>query len=68
MDSISVLFQIECNIREIGKSVIFADIIQLSYYPEEEEILFNLNACFRIQSIEQDELIIRLNLVNEGDI
>ena len=68
-DVISVLFQIECNIKQLGKSVIFADISQFSEYPKREEILFNLNTCFRIESIEQNESyqFIKMNVSNEGD-
>ncbi|CAF5188356.1 unnamed protein product, partial [Rotaria sp. Silwood1] len=50
--------------------VIFADITQFSEYPEEKEVLFDLNACFTIESIEQNGSIqlINMNVSNEGQI
>jgi tetratricopeptide (TPR) repeat protein len=67
-DMISVLFQIECHVNQLGKSIIFADIAQFSTYPNEQEVLFNLNACFHIKSIEQNGLlqVINMDLSNEG--
>ncbi|CAF4026129.1 unnamed protein product [Rotaria sp. Silwood2] len=69
-DVISVLFQIECNIKQIGNSVIFADIAQFSQYPNDKDVLFDLNACFKIESIEQDESLelIRMKVSNAGEI
>ncbi|CAF5147820.1 unnamed protein product, partial [Rotaria sp. Silwood1] len=66
---IAVLFQIECNIQHIGKSVIYADIAQFSDYPDEEEVLFDINAAFRLDSIEKEEFIqvIKMTLSNEGE-
>ncbi|CAF1486384.1 unnamed protein product, partial [Rotaria sordida] len=39
-------------------------------YPEEKEVLFDLNACFTIEPIEQNESIqlINMNVSNEGQI
>jgi tetratricopeptide (TPR) repeat protein len=68
VDVISVLFQIEYNVKQLGKSVIFADIAQFSEYPKEEEVLFDLNACFRLESIREDGSvqIIKMIASNEG--
>jgi tetratricopeptide (TPR) repeat protein len=67
-DVISVLFQIECDFKQLGKSVVFADTAQFSAYPNEQEVLFDLNACFYIKSIEENESlqVININLSNEG--
>ncbi|CAF4451416.1 unnamed protein product, partial [Adineta steineri] len=46
-DIIPVVFEILCNITEERKNVIFADTAQFSEYPEEKEILFDLNVTFR---------------------
>jgi hypothetical protein len=68
VDVNSVLFQIECNIKQLGKSIIFADIAQFSEYPNEEEVLFDLNACFRLESIRKhgSVCIIQMSASNEG--
>ncbi|CAF3721502.1 unnamed protein product [Rotaria sordida] len=68
IDVVSILFHIQCDIKQIDKNIIFADIKQFSAYPEEEEILFDLNACFEIESIEENDSlqIIKMNLSNEG--
>ncbi|CAF4237584.1 unnamed protein product, partial [Rotaria sordida] len=50
---ISVLFQIQCDIQHIGNNVIYSDIAQFSNYPDEKEVLFDLNAAFRLDSIEK---------------
>ncbi|CAF1314566.1 unnamed protein product [Rotaria sordida] len=67
-DVISVLFHIQCNIELIDKNIIFADINQFSEYPDEQEILFDLNACFEIESIEENKSlqIIKMTVSNEG--
>ncbi|CAF2400065.1 unnamed protein product [Rotaria sp. Silwood2] len=68
IDVFPVLFHIHCDIKHIDKNIIFADIHQFSQYPDEQEVLFDLNACFQIESIEEHESlqIIKLNLSNEG--
>ncbi|CAF4562150.1 unnamed protein product [Rotaria socialis] len=69
-DVVSVLFQIEVHIKQIGNSVNFADITQFSEYPNGKEVLFDLNTCFKIESIEQDGSIelIRMKLSNPGEM
>ncbi|CAF3827795.1 unnamed protein product [Rotaria sp. Silwood1] len=68
IDVIPVLFHIQCDIKQVNKNIIFADISEFSQYPHEEEVLFDLNACFIIESIEEQESlqIITMNLSNEG--
>ncbi|UJR16983.1 hypothetical protein I4U23_003881 [Adineta vaga] len=38
----SVLFEIICDIQELGDKVIFADISEFSAFPNEQEVLFDL--------------------------
>jgi tetratricopeptide (TPR) repeat protein len=70
IDIVSVLFEIQCDIQLTGRSIIFADVTELSEYPEEQEVLFDLNTCFRIESIKEHESIqlIRMRVSNEGEI
>ena len=67
-DTIPVLFQIECDIRELGERVIFADTSSFSEYPHEQEILFDLSVTFRLESIQQEESVpvIRMSVSNDG--
>jgi tetratricopeptide (TPR) repeat protein len=62
---ISVLFEIECNLKELDENFIFADVTQLAC---QETILFDLNSTFRVDHIKQDEQfwIVKLNAVNVG--
>ena len=66
---VGVLFQIQCDIEIIGTSVTYADISSLSEYPEEAEVLFDLNASFRVESIEENRFIrvINMTVSNEGE-
>ncbi|CAF3554604.1 unnamed protein product [Rotaria socialis] len=66
-DTIRVLFDIQCDLEQLDKNTIFADISEFSQYPREEEVLFDLNACFVIESIEEQGplQIIKMNLSNE---
>ncbi|CAF2810913.1 unnamed protein product [Rotaria sp. Silwood2] len=68
VDVIPVLFHIQCDITKVDQNIIFADIDQYSEYPGEKEVLFNLNACFEIESIEEKESlqIIKMNLSSKG--
>ncbi|CAF1314681.1 unnamed protein product [Rotaria sordida] len=67
-DIVSILFHIQCDIEQTDKNILFADINQLSEYQDEQEVLFNLNACFQIESIEENTslYIIKMNLSNQG--
>ncbi|CAF1525541.1 unnamed protein product, partial [Rotaria sordida] len=68
LDLIPILFHIQCDIEQSHKNIIFADISQFSDYPDEEEVLFDIGACFLIESIDEQESlqIIKMNLSNEG--
>ncbi len=65
---ISVLFEIECNVKELGNDLIFVDITQFTQSSSQETILFDFNATFRLEEIQQKEgiLVIKLIAVNDG--
>ncbi|CAF2687844.1 unnamed protein product [Rotaria sp. Silwood2] len=50
---IPVLYEIECNVKELN-SIIFADITQLSVFANESEVLFDLGSTFEIMSVKED--------------
>ncbi|CAF4665997.1 unnamed protein product, partial [Rotaria sp. Silwood1] len=52
----------------VDKTIIYGDTDQLSEYPDEHGVLFDLNACFEIESIGENKSlsIIKMNLSNEG--
>ena len=60
-DLISVLFEIECNLKELNENFIFAEI-------DHETILFDLNSTFQLDNIQQNEQIwiIKLTAINDG--
>ncbi|CAF1310833.1 unnamed protein product [Didymodactylos carnosus] len=66
----SVLFHIQCYMTGESSDIIFADITELSHFPEEQEVLFDLGAAFRIESIHFEDKLnlwhIRLKATNEG--
>ncbi|CAF3526531.1 unnamed protein product [Rotaria socialis] len=66
-DSVPVLFEIECRNEEETSSV-FADITNFSDFPDEQEVLFDLGAVFKVQSVtEEDDLWkISLSVTGEG--
>jgi tetratricopeptide (TPR) repeat protein len=65
----SVIYEIEYNLNEL-KSVVVADISSYSRMPDEEEVLFDLSATFKLLSISRDETnllwIIRMKATDEG--
>jgi hypothetical protein len=63
-DFISVLFEIECNIKELDDQVSFADINQSSL---EEIFIFDFNTTYRLKNIQQNGQlwVIYLNVVND---
>ena len=70
-DLIDVLFEIECNVKELGDNLIFADLTQFSEESiSKTEVLFDLNTTFRLENIQQVEQIwiIRIIAVNDGQI
>ncbi|CAF3835767.1 unnamed protein product [Rotaria sp. Silwood1] len=68
LDMISVLFHIQCDIKQIDKNINFININQYNKNFDEQEILFDFNTCFQIESIDENELIkiIKMNISNEG--
>jgi Tfp pilus assembly protein PilF len=68
-NAISVLFEIQCVVKELGKTVIFADIARFSDYPTEQEVLFDLSAAFKLESIERDGEIqlIKMSATKDGE-
>jgi tetratricopeptide (TPR) repeat protein len=67
---ISVLFQIECNLNELDQNIIFGDVSQFSEYSNEQQVLFDLNVVFRVESIEEDGSvqIIRMTPSSDGEM
>ncbi|CAF1035021.1 unnamed protein product [Adineta steineri] len=71
-DRMVVLFQIECNLRNEENSVIFADISGSSNFPEEKEVLFDIGAVFRIESVTSETIdktevfVVQMKTTNEG--
>ncbi|CAF0825076.1 unnamed protein product [Adineta steineri] len=66
-DEVNVLYEIKIENTNVDTIHVFADISQLSQFPE-EEVLFFAGAVFRIDSIQQDNesiWIIKLTLTNE---
>lgn len=61
-DLIPVLFHIQCDIKSLDKHLNYGELCN------KNEILFDFNACFEIESIEEhDSLqIITMNLSNKG--
>ncbi|CAF1001474.1 unnamed protein product [Adineta steineri] len=66
-----VLFKIDVDIND-EFNVIFADIRDLSKYPEEEEILFSIGTIFRIKSVkfnnEKQLYIVCLKLTHRNEL
>ncbi|CAF1392104.1 unnamed protein product [Rotaria sp. Silwood1] len=66
---VRVLLHIQANPARL-QSVFFADISQISQFPEENEVLFSLGSTFRILSIDFDEAfqywIVQLNATDDG--
>ncbi|CAF1654889.1 unnamed protein product, partial [Rotaria sp. Silwood1] len=65
---ISVVFQIECNLQEIGDHFSFANITQFNQCLHQEEILFDLNATFHLENIQEEKqiAIIKMTAVNDA--
>ena len=66
-DAFSTLFEINCDIQKLPDDVVFADISQFSVYPDEEEVLFDLSAVFRLEDIEFDGQIWLIRMSVSGD-
>ena len=53
-DLVPVLFEIECSVKELGDSVIFADVTQFTDSPSEQKtILFDCNTTFRLETMNK---------------
>ncbi|CAF0777319.1 unnamed protein product [Rotaria sp. Silwood1] len=65
---VSVVFEIECNIRELGENIIFADITQYTEYPDRQEVLFDIKTTFRLKNIQRLAQIwlVKLDASNDG--
>ncbi|CAF1048993.1 unnamed protein product [Didymodactylos carnosus] len=63
----SLLFEIECDLSRLKDSVVFADIAEFSAIPDENEILFDIGATFKIISVSQntDIWIVKLQGTDE---
>lgn len=66
-DAFPTLFEINCDIQQLPDDVVFADISQFSDYPDEEEVLFDLSAVFRLEDVEFDGQIWLIRMSVSGD-
>ncbi|CAF3322514.1 unnamed protein product [Rotaria socialis] len=66
-NAIPVLFQVQCNVQQLRDSIILADVANFSPYINEQEVLFDLNATFRIEMIEHTGEIWLVNMVASED-
>ncbi|CAF0897422.1 unnamed protein product [Didymodactylos carnosus] len=66
---ISILYEIECNVKDT-ESIVFADIAKFSDYTCEQEVMFDLGTTYRIVSIREDTeqklWIIKMKATDEG--
>ncbi|CAF0967697.1 unnamed protein product [Rotaria sordida] len=64
-----IIFEIEINPRLQTKA--FADVTQVSYYQNEDEVLIMLGALFRIEKVNEDKKegiwMVHVSLANEDD-
>jgi tetratricopeptide (TPR) repeat protein len=51
---VAVIFEIECDPSILDDNLIFADIVEYSNNPDEEEVLIDIGAVFRLKDIKQD--------------
>ncbi|CAF2497551.1 unnamed protein product [Rotaria sp. Silwood2] len=67
IDSVPVLFEIECQNEESACSI-FADITSFSNFSNEQEVLFDLGAVFKVQTVskENDMWKICLSATSDG--
>ena len=66
LNSLSVLFEIECFHSEDQYSI-FADITRFSEIPEEQEVLFDIGAVFKIERICPDDQMWKIYLTASND-
>ncbi|CAF1294931.1 unnamed protein product, partial [Didymodactylos carnosus] len=69
-DAVTVLFEIEYDLSELSDdAIVCADIAEFSDYPEEQEVLFDLGATFKIQLVDRekpDVCRVNLSVTSEG--
>ena len=67
-DLTNIIFEIQCNIRQLGDRLIFADLSQSNQNQSNKHILFDINTTFRLESIVEHEQFwfIQLITVNDG--
>ncbi|CAF4510099.1 unnamed protein product [Didymodactylos carnosus] len=69
-DAVVVLFEIEYDLSELNDDdIVCADIAKFSDYPEEQEVLFDLDATFKIQSVNREKSHlghVNLRVTSEG--
>ncbi|CAF3622495.1 unnamed protein product [Adineta steineri] len=64
-----IVFEIQCDIQQLGNQIIFADIAEFSEHSSEREVLFDLDSGFRLESVEQDDdqvWIIKMNVSTDA--
>ncbi|CAF1576018.1 unnamed protein product, partial [Adineta steineri] len=64
----SVLFEIECDLKEV-QTIVLAHIVKYSVNKSEEEVLIDIGAVFKIISVEPegDFILIKLKATDEGN-
>lgn len=67
-DLIDVLFEIECNGKELDGTLIFTHMTQSSENPSQKQVLFDLNTTFRLKNIQLYKQVwsIKIIAVNNG--
>lgn len=69
-DKISVVLEIECDIAQLGDTVIFGDVSSESMFPDENEILFDIGATFQLRcppaKTESGIWYLKMRLTDEG--
>lgn len=68
LDSNSVLFQIDCDLGELGDDFVVADLTHFIESSSDQTILFDFNTTFRLETVTQNDSLwmIKLNAVTEG--
>ena len=65
-DSVPVLFEIECC-RKDSDWPIFADIATFSGFPDEQEVLFDLAAVFKVETVSEEDDLWKICLTATDD-
>lgn len=65
----SVLFDIEYDFNKID-SIVIAHIAEYSQFPQEDEVLFDLDAAFQLDAVEMDSslnlIVVKMSVSDEG--